>query len=71
MLLDLISKTLLLQINLPFVVMADKMTTRHLTQYMVRICIPIWDMRSSYLSKDMYSVLPLKMLEGEVSQIIF
>ena len=29
-------------------------TTRHLTQHMVRICIPIWDVRFSCLSKDIY-----------------
>ena len=34
--------------------MADKMTTRHLTHHMLGICIPIWDVRSSYLSKDIY-----------------
>ena len=32
--------------NLPLGIMTDKMTTRHLAQHMVGICIPIWDVRS-------------------------
>ena len=45
--------------------MANKITTRHLTQHMVGICIPIWDVRSSYLSKDIYvQCSPIKDVTG-------
>ena len=38
---------------LPFGVMADKMTTKHLTRHMVGIRLPIWDVRNSFLTNDL------------------
>ena len=50
---------------LPFGIMADKMTTRHLTRHMVGVRIPIWDVRSSYFSKDIYvQCSPIKDVTG-------
>ena len=40
--------------KLPYGLMADKMTSKHLTRHMIGIRIPIWDVRSSYLAKDVY-----------------
>ena len=40
--------------NLPFGLLADKMTTKHLTRHMVGIRVPIWDIRYPFLAKDIY-----------------
>ena len=40
--------------KLPFGILADKMTSKHLTRHMVGIRIPIWDIRSSFLVRDLY-----------------
>ena len=47
-------KNFVIKNNLPFGVMADKMTSKHLTRHMVGIRLPIWDVRTSYLTKDLY-----------------
>ena len=39
---------------LPFGLIADKMTTKHLTRHMVGIRVPIWDIRYPFLAKDIY-----------------
>ena len=44
----------IVQNELPFGIMADKMTSGHLTRHMMGIRIPVWDLRCSYLSKDIY-----------------
>ena len=38
--------------------MAEKMTCKHLTRHMVSIRVPIWDLRSSTLAKDVYIQCP-------------
>ena len=40
--------------NLPFGLLADKMTTKHLTRHMVGIRVPIWDIRYPFIAKDIY-----------------
>ena len=40
--------------DLPFGIIADKMTTSHLTRHMMGIRVPIWDIRCSNISRDVY-----------------
>ena len=51
--------------KLPFGILADKMTSKHLTRHMVGIRIPIWDIRSSFLVRDLYiQCSPIKDVTG-------
>ena len=40
--------------NLPFGLLADKMTSKHLTRHMVGIRIPVWDINYANINKDIY-----------------
>ena len=40
--------------DIPFGLVADKMTSKHLTRHMVGIRIPIWDIRYIHINKDIY-----------------
>ena len=44
-------KKFIIMNKLPFGVMTDKMTTKHLTRHMVGIPLPIWDVRNPFLTK--------------------
>ena len=51
--------------DMPFGVIADKMTSKHLTRHMVGIRIPVWDMRYLGINKDIYvSCSPVQDLSG-------
>ena len=43
--------------NLPFGLLADKMTSKHLTRHMVGIRIPVWDINYTNINKDIYVLL--------------
>ena len=51
--------------DIPFGVIADKMTSKHLTRHMIGIRIPVWDIRYSGINKDIYvACSPVEDLSG-------
>ena len=40
--------------NIPFCLLADKMTSKHITRHMIGIWIPVWDIHYAAINKDIY-----------------